>query len=375
VNASPLERIYVRLPNWVGDVVLATPFLGALRKAFPSSEIVAHGRERFFELIDGTGVYDRAVPLVRRGGPTWPFLEGARLRKLVGRVDAALLCPNSLSAAIIARVMGARRRIGYRLNARGPLLTDALVAKKEGRLRPTPMVDYYLGLLGPLGVDTTGVLRRPFLAVTEKARARAAEILRRAGVREGERVWALNAGGAWETKRWIPEYLGELADRVAARGARPFLLHGPGEDDILRRALAVAKSPILGTDEMVPLADLAALLERCELLVTTDSGPRHIGVAAGIPVLALIGPTHPAYTIVDHPAVSVLCEQVDCWPCHLSVCPVDFRCMKRLTPDKVLSAAESLLERAPRRANLREAKPGAPQAPRGDKTPSAGGGM
>ena len=339
------ERIYVRLPNWVGDVVLATPFLGALRGAYPRAEIVAHGRERLFEILEGARLFDRAVPLVRRGGPAWPFVEGLRLRRLLGRVDLALLCPNSLSAALIARTLGARRRIGYRLNARGLLLTDALVAKKEGRLRPTPMVDYYLGLLGPLGVDTSAVPRRPTLPVTDAARARADAILQRAGVRPGERVWALNAGGAWETKRWIPEYLGQLADLVTARGARPFLLRGPGEDEIVRRACAAAKSPVLGQGEIVPLADLAAFLERCEMFVTTDSGPRHVGVAAGIPVVALIGPTHPGYTVVDHAASRILCEQVDCWPCHLPVCPVDFRCMKRLTPDKVIAACDSLLLR------------------------------
>jgi heptosyltransferase-2 len=338
------ERVYVRLPNWVGDVVLATPLLAALRKGLPRAEIIVHGRERFFELLEGGGLYDRAVPLVRRGGPVWPFLEGARLRRLLGRVDVALLCPNSLSAAIIARVMGAPRRIGYRLNARGPLLTDALFAKKEGRLRPVPMVDYYLGLAAALGLDTSAVLRRPVLPVSDGARARARAILERAGVRPGDRVWALNAGGAWETKRWIPEYLGELADMVAARGARPFLLHGPGEDEIVARARAVARTEVLGAGEMVPLADLGAFLKSCEILVTTDSGPRHIGVAAGIPVVALIGPTHPAYTVVDHPALSVLCEEVDCWPCHLPVCPVDFRCMKRLTPDKVANACDRLLE-------------------------------
>lgn len=336
-------RVYVRLPNWVGDVVLATPFLEALRRAFPRAEIVAHGRARFFELLEGAKLVDRAISLERRKGPLWPVLEGLRVRKLLGPVDVALLCPNSLSAALIARALGATRRIGYRLNARGLLLTDALPAKKEGRLRPTPMVDYYLGLLGPLGVDTSAVPRRPKLPVTEAARARVQALLGRAGVAAGDRLWALNAGGAWETKRWIPEYVGQLADLAAARGARPFLLHGPGEEEIVRRAVAAAKTKVLGEGVLVPLADLTAFLERCEVLVTTDSGPRHVGVAAGIPVVALIGPTHPGYTVVDHAASRILCEQVDCWPCHLAKCPVDFRCMKRLTADKVVAACDDLL--------------------------------
>ena len=339
-----LRRIYVRLPNWVGDVVLATPFLGALRRAFPKAEIVAHGERRLFDILEGAGHYDRAIPLERPPSPVWPYLEGRRVRRIAGACDLALVLPNSFSAALVARSLGAPRRIGYRLDARRFLLTDALPVKKEGRLRPIPMIDYYLGLLHPLGIDTTGVVKRPVLPVSDASRERVREILARQGVREGDRVWALNAGGVWETKRWIPEYLGQLVDMIVERGAKPFLLRGPDEGEIVSRARAASKAGFLGGDEVVKLGDLTAFLQRCELLVTTDSGPRHFGIAAGIPVVALIGPTHPAYTVVDHPALAIVCEEVDCWPCHLPVCPVDFRCMTRLVPEKVARACDRLLE-------------------------------
>jgi heptosyltransferase-2 len=342
-ETGDVRRIYVRFPNWVGDVVLATPFLGELRRLYPRAEIVAHGKGRLFEITEGGGLHDRAVPLERRGGPLWPLLEGRRLRRLLGEVDLAFVLPNSLSSAVIARTLGARRRIGYGLDGRSVFLTDALPVAKQGRLRPIPMVDYYLGLLRPLGHDVSAVPRRPALPVSEASRARVQVLLERLGVAAGDRLWALNAGGAWETKRWIPEYVGQLIDMIAARGARPFLLTGPGEEEIVRRARAVAKTSFLGADELVPLRDLTAFLQRCELLVTTDSGPRHFGVAAGIPVVALIGPTHPAYTVVDHKANRILCEEVDCWPCHLPVCPVDFRCMTRLLPEKVATACDELL--------------------------------
>ena len=341
MNEVPVRRIYVRLPNWVGDVVLATPFLAALRKAHPGAEVVVHGKPRLFEITDGGGFYDRAIPLERRLGPLAPIVEGRRLKKLLGAVDVAYVLPNSLSSAVVAWLSGAPRRVGYALDGRSSLLTEALPVKKEGRLRPIPMVDYYLALLGANGSGT--VPRRPVLPVTPEARARVEQLLGRLGVGPNDRLWALNAGGVWETKRWIPEYLGHLCDLVAERGARPFVLHGPDEADFVATALRSARTKVLGAGEVVPLRDLAAFLKRCELLVTTDSGPRHFGVAAEIPVVALIGSTHPAYTVVDHPALRILCEEVECWPCHLKKCPIDFRCMTRLVPEKVARACDELL--------------------------------
>ncbi|MCW8141490.1 MAG: ADP-heptose--LPS heptosyltransferase, partial [Planctomycetota bacterium] len=107
-----------------------------------------------------------------------------------------------------------------------------------------------------------------------------------------------------------------------------------------------AGGPIPGADEVVPLTDLVAVLRRCEVMITTDSGPRHFGVAADVPVLVLIGSTHPGYAHVDYDALDVLCDEVACWPCHLKRCPIDFRCMTRLGPERVLAAAEQLLARA-----------------------------
>lgn len=340
-----MRRVYVRLPNWVGDVVLATPFLAALRNAHPGAEMVAHGKARNFEITDGAAFYDRAIPLERRGGPFWPLFEGRRLKALLGECDLAYVLPNSLSSAVIAWLSGAKRRVGYALDARSAFLTDALPVKKEGRLRPIPMVDYYLALLAATGKDTSAVARRPTLPVTEEAKKRVDAFLEKLGVGPHERLWALNAGGAWETKRWIPEYLGQLCDLVAARGARPFVLRGPDEQAIVEAARRVARTKILGADDVVPLRDLTAFLARCELLVTTDSGPRHFGVAANIPVVVLLGSTHPAYTKVDHPALTILCEEVECWPCHLKHCPIDFRCMTRLGPEKVARACDELLAR------------------------------
>lgn len=344
VALDALQRVYVRLPNWVGDVVLATPFLRALRAAAPRAEVVAHGKPFQLSIVQGEGLFDVAAALERRGGPLWPLREGRRLRRAHGPFDAAFLLPNSVSAGLVAWASGAPLRVGYGLNGRGALLTHALPVAREGLFRPVPMVDYYLRLLEALGADTRGVLRRPTLTAAPAAREWAEAFLARAGLdAPGARRVAINVGGSWETKQWLPEHAGALCRLLRRAGYAPLLLRGPDEGALAERVCAAAGERVPGADEVVRLGELIAVLQRCELLITTDSGPRHFGVSAGIPVLVLIGSTHPGYTAVDYPAMRLVSERVPCWPCHLKVCPLDFQCMRRLTPERVLAASEALL--------------------------------
>ena len=338
------QRIYVRLPNWVGDVVLATPFLRALRAAAPAARIVLHGKGHTRKILAAEAAhFDHFEPL-QRTGKLWPVWEGRRVKAAQGPFDLAFLLPNSFSSGLLGRFLGARRRVGYALNGRGWMLTDALPVKKVGRLRPVPMVDYYLGQLEHLGVDTGAQPRRPQLAVEADQAEWAAGFWSRAGLDPAAPVWAINLGGAWLTKRWIPAHASALIERLRGEGIQPLLLWGPGEEGLRDEVLAgVSGPPVAGADEVVPLEALCATLQRCQLMVSTDSGPRHFGIAAEIPVLVLIGSTHPGYTHVDYAAFEVLCEEVDCWPCHLKRCPIDFRCMQRLTADKVFAAGQGLL--------------------------------
>lgn len=347
-DATP-ERIYVRLPNWVGDVVMAEPALRALRRAFPEAHIAVHGKGHTFGFLRATGHYDEELKLDKSGGLFWPIKEGRRLRARSAPFDLALIFPNSLSSALVARALGVPRRHGYNLNGRGLLLTTGLKAEKEGRLRPTPMVDYYLGLVASAGVAIDDIVRAPSLPVSAEAEAYARDFFERHGVPEREEVWAINPGGAWATKQWIPDRAADLADRIAANGARVLLLGGPDEVELGAAIRARVGTPyVFGMpEEVVPLDRLTAVLQRCRVLVTTDSGPRHFGVAAGIPVVALIGPTHPGYTGVDYDAFRVVCREVECWPCHRPVCPnppeTHWICMREIEPRDVYSTARALI--------------------------------
>lgn len=348
----PRPRIYIRIPNWVGDVVMAEPFLRAIRERFPDATIHVHGRPHLFPFIRPGGYYDEELPLQRSRGLLWPIKEGLRLRRLQKEpYDLAILLPNSLSSAMIAHAMGARRRIGYRLNGRFFFLTEVLGVRKVGKLRPIPMVSYYLDLAKAVGADISQIAHCPVLPETDEAHHYADEFLRENGGDADKEIWALNMGGAWVTKQWKTHHAAKLSSLAIQHGHKVLLLGGPGEENLAKEVRAKVNSPDLFgmPDAMVPLDKLIAILKRCRILISTDSGPRHFGIASGIPVVALIGPTHPAYTGVDYDAMTVVCDQAPCWPCHLSKCPLEekehHKCMEALDGERVFQACQDLLRR------------------------------
>jgi heptosyltransferase-2 len=337
------DKIIVRIPNWVGDVVMATPALRSLRAGFPETELVLLGKPHLFPILHGAPWHDRVIPF-RPDGSFYPWRLGRRLRE--EHFQLALVLPNSFSSALVMWAAKIPRRVGYNLDLRGILLTDPLPVKKQGRLRPIPMVNYYLKLCHHVGCPEAG--RHLELPSSFESKARAERFFEREGLGEAKLIIALNPGAAFgPSKLWPCDYFAEVADYfMENHGARIVLLSGPDDREICFEIESLMRGPPVNTaHSIIPLQDLVAYLRRCSLLITTDSGPRHFGVAAGIPVVVVMGPTHPAYTEVEYDRYTVLLEKVDCWPCHRKRCPKDHRCMTRLLPEKVIAAAEALLEK------------------------------
>src|SRR5206468_2935882 len=158
-----------------------------------------------------------------------------------------------------------------------------------------------------------------------------------------------NPGAAFgAAKHWPVAYFAELARRLADdRGCGVLVLCGPSERDLARQIVSGAGRAGVGSlaDRALSLGLTKACVRRRDLLVTTDSGPRHFGSAFGRPVLTLFGPTHIAWTETYHPRSVHLQKTVPCGPCQQRVCPLDHRCMKELLPDEVFEAAQELLAR------------------------------
>jgi len=336
-------KIAVFLPNWVGDAVMATPALRALRNHFTDAEILAVHRPYVGDVLHGLNVVDRSLPHDPGGdAPSrgWRFLRQLRAE----RADMAILLPNSLRTAWLAWAAGIRRRVGFRRDGRGWLLTDPVAPRS--RTVPNPVLDEYLRLVARVGAPTTS--RRMELA-TLPADESALQAFwgGQRQVTQGEYV-CLNPGGAFgAAKHWPPESFGLLAHRIAAtRQLNVLVLCGPSERGAARRIVEIADHPgvVALADVPLSLGLTKAAIRHARLLVTTDSGPRHFAPAFDVPVVTLFGPTHIAWSENHYERATHLQLDVDCGPCQQRLCPEGHhKCMRNLSVDQVFAAVESRL--------------------------------
>jgi heptosyltransferase-2 len=339
-------NIAVFLPNWVGDAVMATPALQALRQHFPAAHLLGVLKPYVAGVLEGAPWLNEQIFLDARGpwSQRWPAVA-ARLRR--SRIDLAILFPNSFRSALVAWLGGCRRRVGYVLYGRGPLLTDHLqeVADARGRRTPSPAIDAYNRLVEHVGCPRP--LSRMELFTTPADEAAAEAVWQEARLAGCPEVVCLNPGAAFgAAKYWPVEHFAALArDLVDRRGSGILVLCGPGERDLARAIVTLARRPGITSlaDRPLSLGLTKACVRRADLLVTTDSGPRHFAAAFDRPVVTLFGPTHIAWTETYHPRAVHLQKKVPCGPCQLRVCPLDHRCMTTLTPAEVFDAAAELL--------------------------------
>jgi len=342
------QRIIVRLPNWVGDVVMATPALISLREGFPGSEITVMGKENARLLLEGLGVWDAYFPFNRHGkeAGTLKFLKVAsEIRRR--RFDVGIIFPNSPSSAILFALGGVKKRIGYNRHGRGTLLTHAVAVKREkGHFVPIPMIRYYLRLVEVAGAGA--VTTWPRLEVMEEDAAWAEKRWEDLGFSDGRPVVAVTPGASYgPSKQWFPDYFAEVSDRLQEKlKAHVLFLPGPGEEQLMETILEHCRHrPAVLPPSETPLNRLKALIRKSSLLLTNDTGPRHIAVAFHRPVVVLMGPTDPRYTAMALDETRILRQDLACSPCMLKVCPRDHACMRLITPDEVFEACREMLGR------------------------------
>jgi len=351
VDLSRIERIWVRAPNWLGDVVMATATFARLRAAFPEAHVTAGMRPFLRPLVADSGFFDAIVDTPRLHGVRSLWREVAAMR--ARRFDLAIVLPNSIATGLVPFLAGVPLRLGYQQGRPG-LMNRGLKAsvrrrwwqKREGPRRwPSPMPEYYRDLMDVLGLPAGGV--HPQLTVTPQDDAWVGEHLRSLGVGDGTKLLQLVVGANFgASKLWVPERFAAVARHFQERhGMRALVLVGPSEVELGERiaaeggAICMSK-PVLGLDK------LKALVRRATLMVTGDTGPRHLAVAFDRPVVCLIGPTDANYTnyCLEH---TVLIRKVlDCAPCQKKVCPLGHhRCMKDITVEEVVAVGERLLLR------------------------------
>ncbi len=322
---------------------MAAPALRALRCTHPAAEIVLEGLPHYCELGSGLPGVDAFLPDPRSGRAAW-LGRSTRLRR--ERFDLAVLLPDSARAAVAPFLARIPVRAGYaRDPLRRALLTVPLDAPREaGQRVPISMIERYLRITRALGCEDRGDQLE--LSVSEGARERAHARLCAAGLGESVDLVVVTPGASFgSSKLWPAEHFAGACDGLARRlGLRTVLAPGPGEEAISARIAGAMRAPAVDlSGPPASLAELAALIEKARLVLTNDTGPRHIAVALGTPVVVLMGPTDTRHTAHLLEAQRVLREDVECSPCHRKTCPIDHRCMTRLAPMRVVAAAAELL--------------------------------
>jgi heptosyltransferase-2 len=351
MSATP-KKILIVQPSWVGDAVMATPALRAIRELYPQAHIAYMMKRYVKPLYTGLPWADQLITY--RSGKT-KKKAGKGLFDLAGRIrgakfDLAILLPNSFQTALVCKMANIPRVVGYERDGRGFLLSDKLLPRKEkGKFVPTPIVRYYMGLAHYLGSTHRDYTLKLF--ITDSERREAADVMERAGLsRDVERPGAagkppmilLNPGAQFgSSKCWPAKYFAQLADQLVEELGATILISGAPREkatvETISRAMRHAPVDLLSKGSS--LGTLKEIIRRCDLVITNDTGPRHIAAAFDVPVITLFGPTHPEWTEIDFAKERKLAVKVFCGPCQKKTCPLDHRCMTLLTPAMVHEAA------------------------------------
>lgn len=346
------------MPSWVGDAVMATPTLRALRTIYPQAHITALTKETVRPIIDACPWIDRIVTL-RKGKPGKNPLRSGMLfmarRLAAAKFDTAVLLPNSFRSALLVKMIGVDRVIGYERDGRGFLLTDRLLPRRgrDGFI-PVPTLDYYLGIARYLGAVDPSMQMQLFTRTEDDLRAD--RLLIGVGfdpLHSRRKLIVMNPGASYgAAKMWHPERFAALADRCTRELDSMVAITGaPSERPILDAVLAAAGEQIIDLPAHgMDLALLKSVVRRATLMVTNDTGPRHIAAALGVPVVTLFGPTDQAWTQIDFEYERQISVDVYCRPCQQKICPLkntpdDHQCMKKIDPPMVFEQVTQLLAR------------------------------
>lgn len=331
---ASVRHLLVIAPNWIGDVAMATPAIRALARRYPEARLTVAARQSGCDLLAGLPWITDFVPLPPKSGVG----EMRELAKALGnRPDLAVVLPHSFRAALLAWYLGARMRIGQDRGGRAWLLNRRVPPHREsGKILPIYMADEYLALAATADAVDDG--KGLELAVSNADRTAIA-----AQLPKDRPIVAIAPGAAFgPSKCWPAERYAAVADALQERhNAVCMLLTGPGEEETRAAVLRAAKSPLLNVQGEKPtLGKLKVAIQAADLLIGNDSGPRHIAIAFQRPAICIMGPTSPRYTTSPYEKGQVLRVDVDCGPCQKPVCVTDHRCMTKISPEQVVTAAE-----------------------------------
>jgi predicted lipopolysaccharide heptosyltransferase III len=342
---TKVRRVLVVRLRSIGDTVLATPSLHALRRFLPGARVDVLLEDWVAPLLEGLPDVDRIVT-VKRGSKTSRLQVARELR--AEAYDVVYNLHGGSTAALLTRATGARHRVGYADYRYAALHnhTAPPSSKLWGREK-THSVEQQLALLGWTGVPVTD---RPAtrLAVTPEAAARVAQKLNEAGLADGQTFALVHPAAAFDTKTWAAENFARVVENLAARGIASVAAAAPNESSVVEAVRSNARAPLVGFTDL-SLPELTALAARASLFVGNDSGVAHIAAAVAVPQVVVFGSSNVAHWRPWSSApAEVVREEMPCAPCPGYTC-AEFdapECIRRVGVERVTAAVERVLSKA-----------------------------
>lgn len=341
------KNIVIRMPNWLGDLVMATPIIQDVRHAFPKANITVMCQSNVAGLLEKDPNIDELCRFTKPSA--WARrVEGRNLIRVLrkGEYDLGILLTNSLSSAWFFWRGRVKSVIGYKGHWRR-LLLDKAVPYPANRSRQH-LVKTYKELLLPLGVPVSDT--KPYLVVSDDeiaaARARLADL----GIDKDHILVGINPGAAYgSAKCWIPERYQEVAQDLIKNPRVRVLFFGDRAGASLVDKICVGlPEAVVNLAAKTSLRELVTMIQLCDVFLTNDSGPMHIASAVQTPLLALFGSTNDT-TTGPYEKGKVIHKHVECSPCYKRECPIDFRCMTRIEVSEVRLELERMIQQAAKR--------------------------
>jgi lipopolysaccharide heptosyltransferase II len=335
-------RILIRSSNWLGDAVMSVPAVRTIKNGRPDVHVTIAAPEKIAAMWKLIPEVDAIIPL-----PNGSLFAVVRLLKQETPFDVAILFPNSLRVALESWLSGIPQRMGYRGHCRSWLLNQTV----RERRKPGPPEHHslrFLRIARECGAETANTQRSTLNS--ERIREQAAQRS------TGSQLSTLNSqplkiglcpGAEYgPAKRWLPERFAEAARKITAQLSAQWILFGTKNDAATGEQIAAAIGDhCVNRIGQTTLDQLIDELRRCSLLLTNDTGTMHLAALLGVPVVAVFGSTEPRLTGPLGNGHTVLRHHVECSPCFLRQCPIDFRCMKAISAGEVADAVLSMLAR------------------------------
>jgi predicted lipopolysaccharide heptosyltransferase III len=339
---SSVRKILVVRLRSIGDTVLATPSLFALRRFVPQAKIDILLEDWVAPVLDGSDLVDRVITIPRHSNAA-----RARIARELHRAnyDVVYNLHGGTTATFLTRATGAKHRVGFTTYQYSRLHNHAAPSPLEIWQRPTlHSVEQQLALIGWTGVPVTD--RPPTkLKVTSKAAASISQKLADNGVAENESIALIHPAAAFATKQWATENFAQVVDAIGARGFTPVAVVAPNEKPVLQSLKTGSSARVVGFDNL-SLPEITALAARSRLFVGNDSGIAHIAAAVGAPCVVIFGSSNIAHwrpwTTKSNEIVR---EEMPCQPCHGYFC-AEFEkpeCILRVPVERVIAAIDRML--------------------------------